>query len=274
MATAILSENSLRTKSNKRNVVLTKRDIEALIQLYLHRAVGSSQLAKLSFADVSFETARKRLRRLYQAGFTGSASSERMEGRGRPELVYFLTLAGAKTLAKHWGIAWETIPIGPPHTYHKEHFLRLVDIHLMLRDAQRNKLIQDLEFFTGREFWQELSAEHKAAQSQADAAISFKYPGKQKIKVLLEIDSGNFRQIKHWEPKMTAFLQTGYPVWVISGSVARIATLSNWTKPLLDKAKVGPGKCVFAIYDDVLAHGIFGAIWQRTDGSITDLRPL
>ncbi len=272
MATSILLENSARAKTSKRNVVLTKRDIETLIQLYLHRAVGSSQLARLCFADVSFETARKRLRRLYQAGFTGSASSERMEGRGRPELVYFLTSAGAKSLAKHWGISWEAIPIGPPHTYHKEHFLRLVDLHLMLQDAQRNKLIQELEFFTGREFWHELSAEHEEAQNQADAAISFRYPGKEKIKVLLEIDSGNFRQIKHWEPKIKAFLQTGYPVWIISASVARITTLCNWTKPLLEKAKVGPGKCVFAMYDDILAHGVFGAIWQRTDGSITDLK--
>jgi hypothetical protein len=238
----------------------------------LQRAVGSSQLAKLCFADVSFETARKRLRRLHQAGFTGSASSERMEGRGRPELIYFLTLSGAKSLAGHWGISAETIPIGPPHTYHKEHFLRVVDFHLMLLEAQQKKLIQDLEFFTGREFWQELSPEMKEAQNHADATIAFRYLGRDKIKILLEMDSGNYRQIKHWEPKIKAFLQTGYPIWIISASVARIATLCSWTKPLLEKAQVGPGKCVFAMYEDILAHGVFGAIWQRTDGSITDLK--
>ena len=43
--------------------------------------------------------APKRLRRLQQAGFTGGASSGRMEGRGRPELIYFLTAAVAGELA-------------------------------------------------------------------------------------------------------------------------------------------------------------------------------
>ena len=81
--------------------------------------------ASFCFPDISYETARKRLRRLQQAGFTGSSSSGRMEGRGRPELIYFLTTAGAKVLEQNRGISWETIPTGPPHTYHKEHFCGL-----------------------------------------------------------------------------------------------------------------------------------------------------
>jgi hypothetical protein len=249
-----------------------QRDIETLNQIHLHRTVGSNQLARLCFSDVSFETARKRLRRLHQAGFIGSASSERMEGRGRPGLVYFLTLLGAKSLADHWGVARETIPTGPPHAYHKEHFLKVVDLHLILLHAQQNKMIQDLQFSTGRELGSELSPEYKEVQKHADAIISFRYIGKEKIKVLLVMDSGNFRQGKHWEPKINIFLLTGYPIWVVSASVPRIATLGEWTKPLLEKAKVGPGKCVFAMYEDILAHGIFGALWQRTDGTITDLK--
>ncbi len=80
-----------------------------------------------------------------------------MEGRGRPELIYFLTTAGAKALEQNRGISWESIPTGPPHTYHKEHFLRLVDVRLAMEDAEGKSLLLDLEFTTGREFWKELA---------------------------------------------------------------------------------------------------------------------
>jgi hypothetical protein len=196
-----------------------------------------------------------------------------MEGRGRPELIYFLTSSGAKALEQNRGISWETIPTGPPHTYHKEHFLRLVDVRLALQDAEQRNLLLDLDFTTGREFWKELSVDLSDAEEQADATISFRYPSAEPIKVLLEIDTGNFRQTRHWEPKVKAFLKTGHPIWVVTGSAPRIATLRKWTQPLLEEARVGPGKCVFSVYNDIIEQGIFGACWQRTDGSITDLRP-
>lgn len=262
-----------RGKSRKRSLVLMERDLLALLQLYLHRTVTSSQLASLCFSDISYETARKRLRRLQQAGFTGSSSSGRMEGRGRPELIYFLTTAGAKALEQHRGVSWEEIPTGPPHTYHKEHFLRLVDVRLALAEAEFQQHIGNLDFTTGREFWKELSGDITFGAEQADATISFTYPEQEPIRVLIEIDTGNFRQTRHWEPKIRSFLKTGFPIWVVTGSAPRIVTLQKWTQPLLAEAGVGPGKCVFSVYDDLIERGIFGAVWQRTDGSITDLRP-
>jgi len=262
-----------RLKPRKKSLVLMQRDIWALVQLYLHRTIASSQLARLCFPDISYETARKRLRRLQQAGFTGSSSSGRMEGRGRPELIYFLTTSGAKALEQNRGISWESIPTGPPHTYHKEHFLRLVDVRLAMEDAEQKLSLMELEFTTGREFWKELAGDLSNLEEQADATISFRYPGLEPIKVLLEIDTGNFRQTRHWEPKIKAFLKTGFPIWVVTGSLPRIATLRKWTQPLLEDAGVGPGKCVFTVYDDLIGKGIFGATWLRTDGTITDLRP-
>src|SRR6185437_11605374 len=166
-----------KVKSRKRSLVLMQRDIAALIELYLHRAVTSSQLSSLCFADITYETARKRLRRLQQAGFTGAASSGRMEGKGRPELVYFLTAAGAKALEQYRGISWETVPTGPPHTYHKEHFLRLVDIRLSMKTAERQGIIGQLEWTTGKEFWKELSLDAAEIDERADATVSFAYPG-------------------------------------------------------------------------------------------------
>jgi DNA-binding PadR family transcriptional regulator len=268
-----MTDKNAKLKPKKKSLVLMQRDIWALVQLYLHRTISSSQLARLCFPDISYETARKRLRRLQQAGYTGSSSSGRMEGRGRPELIYFLTTSGAKVLEQNRGISWETIPTGPPHTYHKEHFLRLVDVRLAMEDAEHRKLIVDLEFTTGREFWKELSGDLTNLEEQTDATISFRYPGFEPIKVLLEIDTGNFRQTKHWEPKIRAFLKTGYPIWVVTGSAPRIVTLRKWTHPLLEEAAVGPGKCVFCVYTDLVERGIFGTTWQRTDGTVTDLRP-
>jgi DNA-binding PadR family transcriptional regulator len=268
-----MTDKTARSKPKRKSLVLMERDIWALVQLYLHRTISSSQLARLCFPDISYETARKRLRRLQQAGFTGSSSSGRMEGRGRPELIYFLTTQGAKSLEQHRGISWETIPTGPPHTYHKEHFLRLVDVRLAMLDAEQRGLINNLEFTTGREFWRELSGDLTSVDEQADATIAFSYPHMEPIKVLLEIDTGNFRQTRHWEPKIKAFLKTGFPIWVVTGSAPRIVTLRIWTQPLLDEAGVGPGKCVFSVYQEIVDRGIFGAGWQRTDGSYTDLRP-
>jgi hypothetical protein len=91
--------------------------------------------------------------------------------------------------------------------------------------------------------------------------------------ILLEMDSGNLRQVRHWEPKLRAFLKTAYPIWVITVNEQRVATLCKWTVPLLQEAAVESGKCVFGIYDDIIQHGFFGASWWRTDGSITDLKP-
>lgn len=270
-----LAQAPSKMRSKKRSVVLMDRDIAALLELYLHRTISSSQLARLCFPEISYETARKRLRRIQQAGFTGAASSGRMEGRGRPELIYFLTAAGARALEQHKGISWETIPTGPPHTYHKEHFLRLVDLRLALEDAEAKGIISGLEFVTGREFWKELAGDMTEAEEQADATIGFSYTNSDlpPVRVLLEIDTGNFRQTRHWEPKIRAFLRTGLPIWVITGSTPRIFTLRKWTHPMLDEANVGPGKVVFAVYNDVVERGVFAAPWQRTDGTFTDLRP-
>src|SRR5262249_22660304 len=249
-----MTDKVAKFKPKKKSLVLMQRDVWALVQLYLHRTISSSQLARLCFPDISYETARKRLRRLQQAGFTGSSSSGRMEGRGRPELIYFLTTAGAKALEQNRGISWETIPTGPPHTYHKEHFLRLVDMRLAMQEAEKRRLVENLEFITGREFWRGLSGELTISEGQADATISFRSSVTDAFSPLLEIDTGNLRQTRHWEPKIRAFLKTGYPIWVVTGSAPRIATLRKWTQPLLEEAEVGAHRCVFGVYHDIVEN--------------------
>lgn len=266
-------KSSARPKPRKKNLILMQRDLAALEELYHHRTISSSQLAKLCFPDISYETARKRLRRLQQSGFMGAATSGRMEGRGRPELIYFLSTAGAKILEQNKGISWEAVPTGPPHLYHKEHFLRLVDIRLAMEDAEKAGLITGLEWSSGREFWRELSGSPNPMEEQSDATIQFAFPGSEPIRVLIEMDTGNFRQHRHWEPKIRSFLKLGHPIWVVTGASPRILTLRKWTAPLLEEANVGPGKCVFAVYSELMEFGIFGTTWHRTDGSQSNLRP-
>ncbi|MBX9689435.1 MAG: replication-relaxation family protein [Candidatus Obscuribacterales bacterium] len=263
----------LRNKARKKNIILMQRDLAALEELYHHRTISSSQLAKLCFPEISYETARKRLRRLQQSGYMGAATSGRMEGRGRPELIYFLSTAGAKILEQDKGISWETIPTGPPHLYHKEHFLRLVDIRLAMTSAEKQGYVDSLEWSSGREFWRELSGSFNNLEEQSDATLQFAFPTMDPIRVLIEMDTGNFRQHRHWEPKIKSFLKLGHPIWVITGALPRILTLRKWTAPLLEEAEVGPGKCVFAVYSEIMQHGIFGASWYRTDGTVTNLRP-
>lgn len=267
------TKTGARSKQRKKNIILMDRDVNTLEELYHHRTIGSSQLARLCFPDISYETARKRLRRLHQSGYMGAASSGRMEGRGRPELIYFLSTAGAKALEQNRGISWDTIPTGPPHLYHKEHFLRLVDIRLSLEHAESEGLISDLKWSSGREFWRELSGSLDRVEEQADATIQFSFPDTEPIRILLEMDTGNFRQHRHWEPKIRSFLRLGYPIWVVTGALPRVLTLRKWTSPLLEESSVGPGKCVFALFDEIMLKGIFGSSWYRTDGSVSNLRP-
>lgn len=261
-----LLKNSARPKAKKKNLVLMQRDLAALEELYHHRTISSSQLASLCFPDISYETARKRLRRLQQYGYMGAATSGRMEGRGRPELIYFLSTAGAKVLEQSKGISWESVPTGPPHLYHKEHFLRLVDIRLKLEEAEKSGSINALRWSSGREFWRELSNTPESMEEQSDATIQFGLGASEANRVLLEMDTGNFRQHRHWEPKIRSFLKLGHPIWVITGASPRILTLRKWTAPLLQEANVGPEQCIFAVYGDIMKNGIFKTSWYNTDG--------
>ncbi|MBX9770179.1 MAG: replication-relaxation family protein [Candidatus Obscuribacterales bacterium] len=260
-------------KAKKKGLVVMDRDVESLSQLYVHRTLTSGQLARLAFGDISYETARKRMRRLMQANLIGCASSERSEGRGRPELLYYLTQHGAHVLEQKRVIDRREIPIGPAHTYHKEHFLKLADICISLKDAEDIGLIRNFAWLQGEDFASQWAKQHGAEMTEhPDAAISFAFPKGEQMIILLELDTGNFRQTRHWEPKIVNFLFTGHPIWVVANSETRIATLSEWTLPLLTANGVGAGKCVFAVFSEIM-EGILAARWFRADGTLSELRP-
>src|ERR1700722_6440220 len=114
----------------KKPSVLSPRDISVFYMLQLHPALSFKQLAELCFDDVSFETARKRLRRLHQSGYMDAKTSKRKEDKGRPERVYFLNVKAAKALANSKNIPEKAIAIGAPNAKHQEYLLRLAQLHL------------------------------------------------------------------------------------------------------------------------------------------------
>lgn len=63
----------------KRRSILGPRDISVFYTLHLHPALSLKQLAELCFSDVSYETARKRLRRLHQSGYMGAKKSNAVQ---------------------------------------------------------------------------------------------------------------------------------------------------------------------------------------------------
>jgi hypothetical protein len=261
----------LKSKAKRPILQLTPRDIEALSQIHLHRAMTSTQLARLCFPDVTYETSRKRIRKLKQGGILGAQASERIEGRGRPEYVFYLTQLATRELERYANISSDEIAYGPPHTYHVEHLLKLVDMRLALEEAQRKKLISEYEWQSGGAYLARPLDSQSANNQVADATISYTFPGKEKMIALLEVDTGNLRQGKHWEPKLRRFLQSGFPIWVVTLNSGRMATLRAWTEPLLAGAKAKASQCLFAVFDDIAESGIFAANWYDTAGKITPL---
>ena len=123
----------------KRRSILGPRDISVFYTLHLHPALSLKQLAELCFSDISYETARKRLRRLHQSGYMGAKTVERNSEKGRPERLYFLNAKAAKALAENRDILENTISIGAPNTKHQEYLTRLAQLHLAWQKTAEKK---------------------------------------------------------------------------------------------------------------------------------------
>lgn len=266
-----MSGKTLKSKAKRPNLQLTPRDIEALSQIHLHRVMTSTQLAELCFHDITYETSRKRIRKLKQGGILGAQASDRIEGRGRPEYVFYLTQLAARELERHANISSDEIAYGPPHTYHVEHLLRLVDMRIAVEEAQRKKVIAEYEWLRGDAYLDNQVQSKDNELADATITYSFPGPGKEKLMALLEVDTGNLRQGKHWEPKLRSFLKSGYPIWIITMNASRMTTLRSWTEPLLAETKAKPNQCLFAIFDEIVKSGMFSVKWYDIAGEASSL---
>lgn len=270
--------SSTRSTGRKKvNVVLSERDLSVLLAINSHKSVTGTQLTAICFGDTTYETARKRLRRLNYSGYIGCVNAplpeykRRAEQRGRPENMYYLTRLGAKTLADKLGVDSSAVVYGPQPQYLRENVLRLVEFRLALMRAKSRGYITDFSWHAPQVY--DLDRPDNSTKLEPDAILSLTYPGGEKVDIILELDTGNFRQTKHWEPKINSFLSYNLPMWILCFDRGRLGLMASWTKAVLDANELGPGRCVLAIYDEALDGDVFLARWFRCDGSITDLSP-
>ncbi len=258
----------------KKRLVLGQRDIGVLNALHLHGALNSRQLAKLCFAEAGFETVRKRLRKLHQAGYLGATATDNKEEKGRPEHLYFLADLAVAALASSQNISEQVIAVGPPNTNHKEHLTRLVDLHLAWQRTAKQEKIAEFDFVTKRVAPSTKNGnEHlNEAKGHADATITFRRSAEDHPQsMLLVLETGNLRLERHWRPKINALLKANKPVLVVALNEKRLDTLREWTLPLLKAAGIAEERCLFSLYDEVVMRGFLHSKACCTKGSVAKI---
>ncbi len=250
----------------KKHSVIGPRDISVFYTLHLHPALSLKQLAELCFADVSFETARKRLRRLHQSGYMDSKSVERKEEKGRPERLYFLTAKSAKVLAESRNTTEKSIASGAPNIRHQDYLLRLAQLHMAWQQTAKKEKIFNSSFITKRAVQ---SAENSTltGPEQADATIIFTNKEGQEQTILIVLETGNLRPTRHWTPKLTALLKTGHPILVVTTSRDRLDTLRKWTMPLIEEASLTHERCLFMVFEEIIRYGFLAISAYSTTGN-------
>ncbi len=253
----------------KKRLVLGDRDICVFNTLHLHGALNMRQLVKLCFGEISSETARKRLRKLHQAGYLGTTVTNNKEEKGRPEHLYYLDTPAATALAGNQNIPEQAIVVGPPNTNHQDHLARLVDLHLAWLHTAKQEKIVDSHFFTKRiaASIQNGNEILNKAKAQADAVITFKHNTEGRQTMLVVLETGNLRQVRHWQPKINAFLKTDMPVLLMAMDERRLATLREWTLPMLKAAGAPEDHYFFSLYDEIVEKGFITSINRCTKDS-------
>jgi hypothetical protein len=249
----------------KRRSILGPRDISVFYTLHLHPALSLKQLAELCFSDVSYETARKRLRRLHQSGYMGAKKVERSSDKGRPECLYFLNDKAAKALAENKDILENSISTGAPNTKHQEYLARLAQLHLAWQKTVKEEKLFNHHFITKRAV--SSSSTLLKANEHADATISFTNKEGEKQTILVVLETGNLRPTRHWLPKMTALLKTDLPILIVTTSRHRLDTLRKWTLPMLEEAGVTHERCMFMVYEEIIRYGFLSISAYSTTGS-------
>ena len=250
----------------KKRSVLGPRDISVFYTLHLHPALSLKQLAELCFADVSYETARKRLRRLHQSGYMGSKTVERKEEKGRPESIYFLNAKAAKVLAEHKNTTEKSIAIGAPNIRHQDYLLRLAQLHMAWQTTAKKEKLFNSSFITKRAA---PSNENSSLTGKelADATITFTGRDGQQQTILIVLETGNLRPTRHWTPKLTALLKTDHPILIVTTSRDRLDTLRKWTMPLIEEAGLPHERCLFMVYEEIIRYGFLTISAYSTTGS-------
>jgi hypothetical protein len=249
----------------KKRSILGPRDISVFYTLHLHPVLTLKQLAALCFPGISYETARKRLRRLYQSGYMGSKTVGINLEKGRPERFYFLNAKAAKALAENKDILEKSISIGAPNTKHQEYLAHLAQLHLAWEKTAKKERLFNYSFVTKRAL--SSSENLLKANESADATISFINKQDEKQTLLLILETGNLRPTRHWTPKITALLKTDLPILIVTTNRHRLDTLRKWTLPMLEVSGLPNERCMFMVYEEIIRYGFLAISAYSTTGS-------
>ncbi len=251
----------------KRHSILSPRDISVFYMLQLHPALSAKQLSELCFDDVSYETARKRLRRLHQSGYMGTKTIGRKKDKGRPESVYFLNAKAAQALANSKNIPEKTISIGAPNIKHHEYLLRLAQLHLSWQHTAKKEKWLSYSFTTKRILKLSEETANSTTKENPDATLTFTNKSNTQHTILLVLETGNLRPTRHWIPKITALLKTNLPILIITTTRHRLDTLRKWTLPLLEEANLPYDRCLFMQFDEIVKYSFLSICAYSTTGS-------
>ncbi len=249
----------------KQHSILGPRDISVFYTLYLHPALSLKQLAALCFPEVSYETARKRLRRLHQSGYMAARTVEHNPEKGRPERIYFLNTKAAKVLADKKDILEKSISTSAPNMKHQEYLMRLAQLHLAWEKTVKKEKLFNHGFITRRALNNNETL--LRANENADATISFTNKEGEKQTILLVLETGNLRPTRHWTPKMNTLLKTSLPILIVTISRDRLDTLRKWTLPILQEFGLSPDRCMFMVYEEIIRYGFLSISAYSTTGS-------
>ena len=256
--------------TNTKNILLTPRDLNALLEVSRHKMLTSMQLAKLCYPDISYETSRKRLRRLHQANILGSTNLNDVKTRGRPDLIYFLTPTGKKHIEPY--IKKSLINFGLKNIYQRDIFIKIADIRLALIEANKVGIIQNVQFYDYKEYINKNPNYICDTKITCDAIVTFTQKSNKSYIIALKCDTGNLRLNKHFKPLFEYFSINNLNAWFICPSWDRINQLINDCFPKLSSGNQGYSNILFTTINEFTDKQIKQSILKKFTGELTNFK--
>lgn len=127
--------------------LMTARDLEVLRALSRYRLLRTSQVKRLLFPDTSLQVPRRRLKLMYQNGFTERVTPLLLPGKGSAEEVYELAQAGEEML-RSLGDELVSFASDELKRVFVDHTLAISEFRLKLELGLRGHPLVELERFT------------------------------------------------------------------------------------------------------------------------------
>ena len=260
-------------KETTKNILLTDRDINALLEVSRHKMITSMQLAKLCYSDISYETSRKRLRRLHKADILATSSLNDSHSRGRPDLIYYLTEFGKKHI-EPYVVSKKIINYGLKNVYQRDVFLKIVEVRLNLVNACQKNLISNLKFYDFKEFIflnPEFDTKYKFI---CDAICTFSDKNSNDFFVAIKYDTKSLQLQKHYIPIFEYTLKHNLMTWIICSNWERINSLITDFFSQLNISEKNTDRILMSTISEFREKELKQSIFKKLNGELTSLKYL